>query len=147
MNNKTVEAWKDQLSTNKCILVGAQVKIIDPVVSEIVTHLLKIDMIEYIRLTQNDLQASNEIALKGRTKIPISTPDHPTAVGVHLLLDISHKTIQFFAITSAVKGYGERIVNAIVISIPHDWKAVVVMDWSGGFWDKMAEKYDNILIC
>jgi hypothetical protein len=48
--------------------------------------------------------------------------------------------------TSAVKGYGERMVRAIVSSIPDDWEAVVVMDWSGGFWAKMAKKYDNIVI-
>lgn len=147
MNNKIIQAWKAQLSQNKYIFVAAQVKSINPVVNAIVSHLLKIDLIKYIRVTQNDIRASSDIAIRGRTKIPISTPGHPTAVGVHLLLDFSHKTIQFFAITSAVKGYGERIVRAIVTSIPDDWEAVVVMDWSGGFWNNMAEKYDNISIC
>ena len=25
-------------------------------------------------------------------------------------------------------------------------KGVIVMDWSGGFWDKMKERYDNLEI-
>ncbi len=38
--------------------------------------------------------------------------------------------IQFFEITSAVKGYGKKMVKAVVTAIPDDWKAAVVMDWS-----------------
>ena len=52
----------------------------------------------------------------------------------------------YICLTSAAKGYGERMVRAVVSSIPEDWKAVVVMDWSGGFWGKMANKYDKIVI-
>ena len=29
--------------------------------------------------------------------------------------------------------------------LPDEWEACVVMDWSDGFWDKMAEKYDRVL--
>jgi hypothetical protein len=38
------------------------------------------------------------------------------------------------------------MVNAVVTSIPDDWEAAVVMDYSGGFWDQMSEKYDKIVI-
>ena len=38
------------------------------------------------------------------------------------------------------------MVNAFVTAIPDDWEAVVVMDYSDGFWDKMSEKYDRIVI-
>ena len=65
---------------------------------------------------------------------------------IYLISLIAYNEIQFFEMTSAVKGYGERMVRAIVSSIPDDWEAVVVMDWSGGFWDKMAKKYENIVI-
>ena len=52
----------------------------------------------------------------------------------------------FFEITSAVKGSGEKMVKAVVTAIPDDWEAAVVMDYSDGFWDKMSEKYDKIVI-
>ncbi len=77
-------------------------------------------------------------------KIPVSTTGHPSAVGVHLILDFAPNTIQFFEITSAVKGYGEKMVRAVMTALPDEWEACVIMDWSDGFWDKMAEKYDGI---
>ena len=73
-------------------------------------------------------------------------PDHTSAVGVHLILDFIFDGIQFFEITSVVKGYGEKMVKAVVTAIPDDWEAAVVMDWSVGFWDIMSEKYDRIVI-
>jgi hypothetical protein len=45
-----------------------------------------------------------------------------------------------------VKGYGEKMVNAVVTAIPDDWEAAVVMDYSEGFWDRMSEKYDRIVM-
>ena len=66
-------------------------------------------------------------------------------VGVHLILDFTTDTIQFFEITSAVKGYGEKMVRAVMTALPEEeWEACVVMDWSEGFWERMAEKYDGI---
>jgi hypothetical protein len=77
--------------------------------------------------------------------MPVSTPGHLSAVGVHLIIDFILGGIQFFEITSAVKGYGEKMVKAVVTAIPDDWEAAVVMDYSGGFWNKMSEKYDRIV--
>ena len=56
------------------------------------------------------------------------------------------KRAKFYEITSAVKGYGEKIVHAVMDSIPADWDAFVIMDYSDGFWEKMIEKYDKISI-
>jgi hypothetical protein len=78
--------------------------------------------------------------------MPVSTPGHPSAVGVHLILDFRFDGIQFFEITSAVNGYGEKMVKAVVTAIPDDWEAAVVMDYSGGFWDRMSEKHDRIVL-
>ncbi len=71
-------------------------------VDRIAKRLLEINPIQFVRVTQSDLQASNNIVIKGRTKIPISTPGHPTAIGVHLIIDASESTIQFFELTSAL---------------------------------------------
>ena len=146
MSNKKIEAWKVQVAEGKSIFVALNVKSIHPVVDRIVTNLCKIDLIDFVRVTKEDIYASNEIKIIGRTKMPVSTPGHPSAVGVHLILDFIFDGIQFFEITSVVKGYGEKMVKAVITAIPDDWEAAVVMDWSGGFWEKMAEKYDRIVI-
>ena len=146
MSNKKIEAWKVHVAKGKTIFVATNVKSIHPVAGSIVTNLCKIDLINYVRITKEDIYASNEIKIIGRTKMPVSTPGHPSAVGVHLILDFIFDGIQFFEITSVVKGYGEKMVKAVVTAIPDDWEAAVVMDYSGGFWDRMAEKYDRIVM-
>ena len=146
MSNKKIEDWKIKFGNEKSIFVASNVKSIHPVVDRIVTNLCNIDLINYVRVTKEDIYASNEIKTIGRTKTPVSTPGHPSAVGVHIILDFNLDGIQFFEITSAVKGYGEKMVKAVVTAIPDDWKAAVVMDFSDGFWDKMSEKYDKIVM-
>ena len=146
MSNKEIEEWKASISRGKEIFAATGVKKIHPVMDNIVNQLLEIDRIQFVRITPSDIQASSDIDVKGRTKIPISTPSHPTAIGVHLIVEPFDKTIQFYEITSAVKGYGERIVQAVIGSIPDDWHVLVIMDYSDGFWDKMIEKYDKISI-
>jgi len=108
MSNKVIEIWKGQVANGKTIFVATKVKTIHPVVDAIVKNLCKIDLIQYVRISQEDIQASNEIEIKGRIKIPISTTGHPSAVGVHLIMDFAPNTIQFFEITSAAKGYGKK---------------------------------------
>ena len=147
MSSKKLESWKIQVANGKTIFVATNVKSIHPVVDSIVTNLCsKIDLINYVRVSKEDIYASNEIKIIGRAKMPVSTPGHPSAVGVHLILDFIWDGIQFFEITSAVKGYRERMVKAVVTAIPDDWEAAVIMDWSDGFWDRMSEKYDRIVI-
>jgi len=144
MANKEVRNWKDRTSRGKEIYITNTVKTIHPVVDKIVCRLLEIDRIQYVRVSQTDLHASSEISIKGRTKTPISTPGHSSAIGVHLILDYSYKAILFHEITSATKGYGEKMVRAVLSSIPDDWQALVAMDYSEGFWDRMIEKYDKL---
>ena len=146
MSNKKIEAWKIQVVNEKTIFVASKVQSIHPVVDSIVSNLFKIDLINYVGVTKEDILASNEIKIIGRTKMPVLTPGHPSAVGVHLILDFIFDGIQFFEITSTVKGYGGKMVNAVVTAIPDDWEAAVVMDYSGGFWNRMSEKYDKIVM-
>ena len=80
-------------------------------------------------------------------KEPITTIGEQNIVGVELLIDTPNKIIQFYSITSSVKGYGEKMVSSIVKSAPKEWKIVVVMDWSMGFWQVMAERYPRLIVC
>ena len=41
---------------------------------------------------------------------------------------------------------GRKMVNAVVDATPDDCNLVVVMDWSGGFWDRMLEEYPQIVV-
>ena len=121
------------------------VKSVHPVVERIADNLSGIDEIRYIRIKPDLLEASSE-ATTGRVKAPITKPDHPTAIGVSLILDFDYQQIQFYEMNSVKQGYGTKMVDAIMNGLPDEWKAVVVMDWSGGFWDKMAEKHERIMI-
>jgi len=67
-------------------------------------------------------------------------------VGVEVFVAAESRVIQFYTITSAVKGYGRKMVAAVVGTPPADWQLVVPMDWSGGFWRRMAEEYPRLVI-
>ena len=67
-------------------------------------------------------------------------------VGVELLIDPEISTVQFYSLASSQKGYGRKIVDAVVRGTPDDWNLVVAMDWSGGFWDRMLEIYPRIVV-
>ena len=89
------------------------------------------------------IKASNEISTNGK-KEPVTKEGKENVTGVELLVDTSSKVIQFFSITSSERGNGKSIVASIVNATPSDWKIVVVMDWSGGFWDVMKSRYPRI---
>lgn len=127
------------------IRVINKIKSIHPVVENIAVNFAEIDIIQYITISDDFLRASSEITT-GPNKIPITKIDHPTAVGVSLLLELDYKVIQFYEMNSPVKGYGSKMVDAVINALPEDWSAAVVMDWSGGFWEKMREKYDKLVI-
>jgi len=122
-----------------------KIKLVHPVVENIARNLAKIDIIKYITISEDYIKASSEMTT-GRNKIPITKIDHPTAVGVSLLLELNHNVIQLYEMNSPVKGYGSKMVDAVIRALLEDWSAVVVMDWSGGFWEKMREKYDKLVI-
>ena len=79
-------------------------------------------------------------------KEPITTIGKEKIVGVELLIDVPYKTIQFFSITSSVKGSGEQIVKSVIDATPDDWNIVVVMDWSHVFWPVMVERYPRLML-
>jgi hypothetical protein len=135
----------DDLSDKVNIKISPTVKAIHPVVERLTRELAELDFIKFIRITPENIQASNELS-EGRFKIPITKPDHPTAIGVYLIIDISFNDIQFYEITSSVKGCGGKMVEAVMKALLNDWQTVVVMDWSHGFWDNMKKKYKNLQI-
>ena len=133
---------KSEIISSKIRYIN-KLKMVNPVVANIARNLAEINIIKYITISKDYIKASSEITI-GRINIPITKIDHSTAVGVSLLLELDHKIIQFYEMNSPVKGYGSKMVDAVIRALPDDWKAVVVMDWSGGFWEKMREKHRKL---
>ena len=118
---------------------------VDPVSAGIAEALKGIAPLRYIKLLPGRLAASNVLSTEGR-KNPVVTVGAEGIVGVELLIDTESRVVQFYAITSAVKGCGRQMVAAVVAATPPDWQLVVVMDWSGGFWQRMAEEHPCLVI-
>ena len=112
---------------------------------DIVNNLAEIDPIKFIKISPDFLQASSEIT-ENRLKNSITKPGHPTAIGISLIIDFVYNDIQFYEITSAIKVYGGKMVEAVLKDLLKDWRGVIVMDWSDGFWDKMKKKHKNLVM-
>ncbi|MBA7630956.1 hypothetical protein ES703_38483 [subsurface metagenome] len=139
---KEIKSWKEKVGNNKDIIISKKLRIIPPVYTDIVGNLIKIDVIKFVKVTPDFLAASNEV--KGGSRDPVAKPHHPTAIGISLIVDLCCKTIQFYEINSAIKGYGHKMVSAVLKDLPKDWKVILFMDWSDGFWDKMKEKFKDV---
>jgi hypothetical protein len=132
-------------ASNATITVSKRIRTLHPVVKNISNNLARIKPIRFIRISPDFLQASSEVT-KGRAKTPITKPEHPTAIGLSLIIDLARKDIQFFEMNSPIKGYGGKMVDAVLNDLPEEWSAVVVMDWSDGFWDRMRDRHGNLEI-
>ena len=124
------------------VVISRRARPVHPVVTRIAENLAGIEILRIVKVTPGFLSASSET--RGPRRCPVTKPGHPTAVGVSLILDEEHKEIQFYEITSAVKGCGTRMVEAVMNALPKGWQAVVVMDWSEGFWKVMRQRHRRI---
>jgi len=130
---------------NKKISKANNVKKVQHIYNKISAALADVDILRYVKIYNGSIKASNFLSENGK-KEPVIKIGDEKIVGVELLVDIPNKTIQFYSITSSVKGYGEKIVSSVVNSVPKDWEIVVVMDWSMGFWQVMADRYPRLVV-
>lgn len=121
------------------------VKNIHPAFLDLAESLSQIDILYFIKIYNDSLCASNLLSTD-KKKHPVTTMNQEGVTGVELLIDPEIKTVQFYSLASSQKGYGRKIVDAVVRGTPDDWNLVVVMDWSGGFWDRMLEEYQQIVV-
>jgi hypothetical protein len=119
------------------------VRKIDAVVEALATSLIRVPDLRYIKIFPGRMAASNVLSADGK-KNPVVTIGAEGMVGVDLLIDTPNKIVQFYALTSDKKGCGGQVVAAVVEATPEDWFLAVLMDWSGGFWQKMAQKYPRL---
>jgi len=133
------------MKNSEKISKAGNVKKVDLIYTQISEALSGIDILRYIKIYNGRIKASNVISANGK-KEPIVKEGEENLVGVELLIDVQSKTIQFFLITSAVKGYGEKIVSSVANIAPKEWDILVLMDWSDGFWQVMAERYPRLIV-
>jgi len=135
--NKVFKPYNDQ---GKQIWVVTGVNELDDLIVKMAINLAELDFIKYVRICDKYLAASSENYPK-RPKVPVTIDGHQSAFGIEIIYHLHYKIVDFYSINSPVKGYGGKMVEAIMSDLPHDWQPSVTMDWSNGFWDKMAEKY------
>ena len=133
------------MNSTKKILKANNVKKVYPIYEQISEGLSYIDILKYVKIYNGRIAASNTLSDNGK-KQPITKIGEDNIVAVELLIDPDNKVIQFYSITSSVKGYGEKIVSVVVNSTPNEWKLVVMMDWSHGFWQVMSERYPRLIV-
>lgn len=130
---------------NEKISKANNVKKVQHIYNKISAALADVDILRYVKIYNGSIKASNFLSENGK-KDPVIKIGDEKIVGIELLVDIPNKIIQFYSITSSVKGYGEKIVSSVVNSVPKDWEIVVVMDWSMGFWQVMADRYPRLVL-
>jgi len=146
MQRKPTKTANPQLIDSNKIFKATNVrKNIHPLYMELATNLSKIEILKYIKIYNERIRASNYLS-ENKKKDPVVEIGGKDLVGVELLIDVPNKIVQFFSITSAVKGYGEKIISAVVSITADDWLIVIPMDWSGGFWEKMVAKYPRLIV-
>jgi hypothetical protein len=133
------------IDSNKIFKATNVRKNIHPLYMELATNLSKIEILRYIKIYNERIRASNYLS-ENKKKDSVVEIGGKDLVGVELLIDVPNKIVQFFSITSAVKGYGEKIISAVVSITSDDWLIVIPMDWSGGFWEKMVAKYPRLIV-
>ncbi len=107
--------------------------------------LAQVPELRYIKIFPERLSASNVLSKDGK-KNPVVQVGAEGSVAVELLIDTTTQVVQFYAITSAVKGCGRQMVEAVIGATPEDWHLAVVFDWSGGFWQRMAQDYPRLVV-
>ena len=127
------------------ILIANNAKKSPKIFFDLSERLASISELNYVKIYNGRIMASNVLSENG-IKQPVTEIGKDNIVGVELLVDVSIKVVQFFSITSSVKGCGKKIVHSVLEATPKDWTVVVFMDWSEGFWQVMGERHPRLVI-
>jgi hypothetical protein len=128
------------------ILKASDVRKEHPIYLMIAEGLSAIPQLTYVKIYNGRILASNQLCDNGK-KEPLVDIGKEGIIGVELLVDEDNQVVQFYAITSSEKGCGETMLRSVVEKIPGDWHLAVVMDWSGGFWQVMTDRYPRLVVC
>ena len=151
MNSKPTSEERELISQliedlgkkDKQVWTLKKVKAVHPIIECSARELGKLKPIQFIKLKEDEIIASNEVE-GTKIKNPVAKPFHPTAIGVHLIYAFKEKTLEFSELNSAIKGWGEKMIKAGLISLPKDWQVLLVFDWSKGFWKRIQQKHPQV---
>jgi len=118
---------------------------VEPIYEHLALALAAIPALHFVKLFPGRLSASNRLSTDGK-KNPVVVVGAAGITGVELLVDADIHVVQFYAITSTEKGVGRQMVAAVVGATPADWLLAVPVDWSGGFWQRMARDYPRLQV-
>ena len=72
------------------------------------------------------------------------------------LIDDDENAVKFLSVLLSENGFdpivahdgreGRKMVEAVIAATSEDWQLAVVMDWSGGFWRKMAQEHPRLAV-
>jgi hypothetical protein len=119
---------------------------VDPIYEHLAVALAGVPTLRFVKLFPGRLSASNTLSTDGK-KNPVVIIGAEGIIGVELLVDVDTHVVQFYAITSAERGCGRQMVEAIVGATPANWFLAAPMDWSDGFWERMARDYPQLRVC
>ena len=140
--NKSTTIWIQKYCHGKEVRLSSGLRRLDLLQEKMISNLSMIDSLHFIKVKPTVILISSET--DGFHKNPITKPGHPTAIGVWIELDYNFKILEFVEINSPIKGYGQRMVDAILFDLPIDWQTTVVFDHSNGFWDRMKGKHTKV---
>ena len=140
--NKNIRIWIRKHCHGKEVRLSSGLWKPDPIQDKMISNLSMIDSLHFIKVKPNAILVSSEV--DGFYKNPITKPGHPSAIGVWIELDYKFKILEFVEINSPIKGYGQRMVHAVLSNLPIDWQATVVFDYSNGFWNWIKEKHTKV---
>ena len=127
------------------ILKAGNVRNEHPIYQRIAKGLSTVDQLKYVKIYNGRILASNVLSDNGK-KEPVVNIGEENIIGVELLIDEPSQVVQLYAITSSEKGCGKMMVKSVINTVPANWTLAVVMDWSGGFWEVMTERYPRIVV-
>lgn len=118
---------------------------VEPIHQGLAEALAMTPELQFIKLFPARLSASNRLSADGK-KNPVVIVGAEGVTGVELLIHADASVVQFYAITSSEKGCGRKMVAAVVGATPADWLVALPLDWSDGFWERMARDYPRLRV-
>ena len=140
---KTCVSRKHRFIDGVRIRKARTLRSIEPIYEHLAVALATIPQLHYIKLFPGRLTASNQLYPDGK-KNPVVAVGKDGITGTELLIDSDTRVVQFYAITSAERGCGRKIVEALVRATPADWLLAVPLDWSGGSREHMAQDHPPV---
>ena len=100
------------------------------------------DIFEFVKIKGNTIYCSNLLDRGGNPVVRIDSKKPCKG----LMIKLTNDTLEIKSIVNSTteKGFGKSVMDVITMTIPKDFKIIIDQDVSGGFWDRIIQKYPNI---